>query len=321
VLAWVFFVDDIEQFHSKAVGLGVTVVSPPKKQPWGGSQAIYADPDGLHMSIVEFKSDTPCKVNMEYCILFTKDLPKAAKLYEDLYGFYEPTHYDDNWLELKLNNGGRSHSTLSVHGGEFQAGGTEGGVGQVDLGFFVKNLDEFHANALKHNLTVNETPAKAAWGGFKARYTDSFGVTHSVVQFDISAKPGEGVPKPVASLSKHIEIPVLDMARAKKFFGDVFQWTFVDHVPTYSLFKCPKEPKDLGDAMGGGLDLVTSEDKLLKYHVLCFITDNVEASLEKAVAAGGKVLVPKFEIPHVGWQAFFSDTEGNQHSFYKSIRQ
>jgi len=47
-----FFVRDVEAFHKRAVQKGVRVISEPVHEPWGGSKADYADPDGLVFSIV-----------------------------------------------------------------------------------------------------------------------------------------------------------------------------------------------------------------------------------------------------------------------------
>jgi len=39
--------------------------------------------------------------------------------------------------------------------------------------------------------------------------------------------------------------------------------------------------------------------------------DDVDATLAAVEAHGGKTLVPKTEIPHVGWWAVFADPTGN----------
>jgi len=52
-LGWA--VTDLNAFHERAQQLGVRVISPPTKQPWGGWQASYADPDGNVQSVTEIK--------------------------------------------------------------------------------------------------------------------------------------------------------------------------------------------------------------------------------------------------------------------------
>ena len=41
-------------------------------------------------------------------------------------------------------------------------------------------------------------------------------------------------------------------------------------------------------------------------------TDDINATLAKAEALGGKIIVPRSEIPGVAWFAFFADPTGNQ---------
>lgn len=49
-----FFVPNLQEWHDRIKSTPhLTVIQPPKKQAWGGSQAVYADPDGLGFSVVE----------------------------------------------------------------------------------------------------------------------------------------------------------------------------------------------------------------------------------------------------------------------------
>jgi hypothetical protein len=48
-------------------------------------------------------------------------------------------------------------------------------------------------------------------------------------------------------------------------------------------------------------------------------TDDVSASLDKVVAAGGSILVPATEIPGTGWFGMFRDPAGNQVGLFKWI--
>ena len=40
-------------------------------------------------------------------------------------------------------------------------------------------------------------------------------------------------------------------------------------------------------------------------------TDDIDATLDKAESLGGKTVIPKTEIPNVGWFGFFTDPTGN----------
>ena len=51
--------------------------------------------------------------------------------------------------------------------------------------------------------------------------------------------------------------------------------------------------------------------------VLIYIaTDDIDASLAKINKLGGKTLVPKNEIPDIGWYAVFTDPTGNKFGLY-----
>jgi lactoylglutathione lyase len=49
-----FSVSDLDAFHAEIVGKGVKCIQPPKKEQFG-KLAIYADPDGLPVSVAEGK--------------------------------------------------------------------------------------------------------------------------------------------------------------------------------------------------------------------------------------------------------------------------
>jgi lactoylglutathione lyase len=48
-----FEVEDIEPLHQKLVAKGVRCIRPPKMEDFGAKLAVYADPDGLPISISE----------------------------------------------------------------------------------------------------------------------------------------------------------------------------------------------------------------------------------------------------------------------------
>jgi len=86
------------------------------------------------------------------------------------------------------------------------------------------------------------------------------------------------------------EIPVADLARAKKFYESIFDIEMPEMVVgDQKMYTFPYEPG--GSTISGAIDKV----------------------IEKIEAAGGKVLLPKTEIsPEIGHFCFFNDTEGNR---------
>jgi len=110
----------------------------------------------------------------------------------------------------------------------------------------------------------------------------------------------------------HLEIPASDAKAAGKFYDDVFGWKIThDKAMDYTMF-------EYADKQGGGFSNVSDENPVGKV-VVYLGTDNIEATLEKIEAHGGKTVVPKSEIPTVGWFAFFQDPTGNTLALYTSM--
>jgi predicted enzyme related to lactoylglutathione lyase len=110
----------------------------------------------------------------------------------------------------------------------------------------------------------------------------------------------------------HIDIPASDTKGASQFYADVFGWKITPTEFDYPLFHAEGGP-------GGGF-ASTNTPGSMDYkvgEVLIYInTDDIDASLATVVAHGGKVLLPKTEIPQNGWFAFFADPEGNRIGLY-----
>jgi predicted enzyme related to lactoylglutathione lyase len=104
----------------------------------------------------------------------------------------------------------------------------------------------------------------------------------------------------------HIEIPCRDLARAKAFYGKVFNWTFQDVSEGYAMF-------DTGEGVGGGLDLRTEGYPTEKSVTIYVQVEDIVQSLKAVADAGGKTVQEKTKIgDEFGFYALLSDTEGNQ---------
>jgi predicted enzyme related to lactoylglutathione lyase len=110
----------------------------------------------------------------------------------------------------------------------------------------------------------------------------------------------------------HIEFSAQDREQAGKFYSDVFGWK-VQQIPemNYATFEAEGGP-------GGGFNPV-SDDYPAGTVFVYIQSDDIEATLKKIEAAGGKALIPKTEIPTVGWFAFFSDPTGNKVALYTDM--
>ncbi len=103
----------------------------------------------------------------------------------------------------------------------------------------------------------------------------------------------------------HIEIPATNPGVAGQFYSDVFDWkieTNVEH--NYVTYQ---DGGGLRGGFAGPGEPTYKPDRLLVY----LATDDIDATLAAVEANGGKTILPKTEIPHVGWWAVFADPAGN----------
>jgi predicted enzyme related to lactoylglutathione lyase len=98
----------------------------------------------------------------------------------------------------------------------------------------------------------------------------------------------------------YVEFDVADMARAKKFYGDVFGWTFKDYGPGYCEFRDGRLTGGFagaGKARGAGGPLV-----ILYANDLSDIQRRIEA-------AGGRIVTVPYYLPG-GRRFHFADPYG-----------
>ncbi|MEW6567438.1 MAG: VOC family protein [Chloroflexota bacterium] len=108
----------------------------------------------------------------------------------------------------------------------------------------------------------------------------------------------------------HIEFAAQDPAALARFYSGVFGWK-TEAMPQmdYVTFEAEGGP-------GGGFPRVDGKEYKAG-DVLAYIrTDDMDATLRRIEAAGGKTLHPKTPIPGIGWYAFFSDPDGNRVGLY-----
>lgn len=108
----------------------------------------------------------------------------------------------------------------------------------------------------------------------------------------------------------HIEIPATNSSAAGKFYGEVFGWNIqADEMYNYVQFQSEGGP-------GGGFVTVGSQEAPIEYRpdslLVYLATDDIDATLKTVEAHGGKTVLAKTEIPHVGWWAVFTDPSGNR---------
>lgn len=113
----------------------------------------------------------------------------------------------------------------------------------------------------------------------------------------------------------HFEILVEDAERAIAFYTHVFGWKIErwGDEKYWMIMTAEKDSDELG--INGGLMLrpeKTSNSGMGANAFICTMQvddfDSIAAKIEKA---GGSVAMPKFALPKMAWQGYFTDTEGN----------
>jgi uncharacterized protein len=110
----------------------------------------------------------------------------------------------------------------------------------------------------------------------------------------------------------YVEIPVTDLARARAFYTQVFGMTLGEptRVDGYDMVFFPfaeGAPGVTAALVKGDVYVPSTSGPIVYFH-----TDAIEATLAKAVAAGGHILYPVKSVGEFGHVAEFKDTEGNR---------
>ncbi len=113
----------------------------------------------------------------------------------------------------------------------------------------------------------------------------------------------------------HIEFPSTDIDKTKTFFTDIFGWTFQD-IPgfqAYALFQTP-------NGVGGGVNYDSQDDVPRDQGPIIHIeVADIDATLAKIVAMGGKTIAPKMKISdEFGYAALFLDNVGNRFGLWSA---
>ncbi|HEX5520032.1 MAG TPA: VOC family protein [Candidatus Nitrosocosmicus sp.] len=117
---------------------------------------------------------------------------------------------------------------------------------------------------------------------------------------------------------EYFQIPADDISRAKEFYNKVFGWEMQkwnnseNSDQEYWMFQTKDDEGNPG--LGGGLMKRQSP----QHTVTNFITvSSIEEYSSNIEQSGGKVIMPKTEIPNMGFFAVFLDTENNMFGIFE----
>ncbi|HEX2569232.1 MAG TPA: VOC family protein [Polyangia bacterium] len=116
------------------------------------------------------------------------------------------------------------------------------------------------------------------------------------------------MPRPI-----HFEIHAQDPERAIRFYTDLFGWQF-QRWGTNDYWIIVTGP-DGQPGINGGLVLrrgdAPGEMQAINAFVCTIEVPQLDETLGRMGALGGRMALPKMPVPGVGWLAYIKDTEGN----------
>ena len=110
------------------------------------------------------------------------------------------------------------------------------------------------------------------------------------------------MPNPVV----HFEVQSTDPQKSREFFSDVFGWQ-IDVVDMPGMEYGVVDTKTESVGINGGIAASFTDQSGVAFYIE---VDDIQGYLDKAVAAGGKELMPVTHFPGVVSVAFFSDPAG-----------
>jgi predicted enzyme related to lactoylglutathione lyase len=112
----------------------------------------------------------------------------------------------------------------------------------------------------------------------------------------------------------HFEIHADDLQRAKAFYETVFGWQFTkwDTPQEYWLITTGSDNEPgINGGMVKRMGPPPAADNPVSAFVCTVDVQGIDAVVEAATRAGGRIALPKMAVPGVGWLAYIGDTEGN----------
>jgi predicted enzyme related to lactoylglutathione lyase len=112
----------------------------------------------------------------------------------------------------------------------------------------------------------------------------------------------------------HIEIPTLDLPKCRDFYSRLFKWKIKEWSPDYYMINTGGKE--------GGAGMMLGKPEEFKPGIGVYVcVDSIDGTLVKVEPAGGKIIVPKTEIPKMGWFAILADSENNSIGIFEGMKK
>ncbi|MDO6706726.1 VOC family protein [Photobacterium sp. 1_MG-2023] len=110
----------------------------------------------------------------------------------------------------------------------------------------------------------------------------------------------------------YVEFPARDIQKTKDFFQSVFGWSFTDYGDEYTAFS------DQG-LDGGFYAAPLKSDASQGAALIVLFSDDLEATEQQVIAAGGQIIRPIFDFPG-GRRFHFTEPSGNEFAVWAEPR-
>lgn len=120
----------------------------------------------------------------------------------------------------------------------------------------------------------------------------------------------------------HFEIHADDPARASAFYASVFGWNIVkwEGAWDYWLISTGEGAPGIDGGIVPRRGERPANDAACNGYVCTTLVESLDDTMKAIEGAGGTIVVPKMEIPGIGWQAYAHDTEGNVFGIMQPVR-
>ena len=112
----------------------------------------------------------------------------------------------------------------------------------------------------------------------------------------------------------HFEIHADDPERARRFYGELFGWEFTQFggPMDYWIIKTGSEGQPgIDGGMMRRMGAPPADGQAVNAYVCTIDVDQLDESMERALALGGTLALAKMPIRGIGWLGYAKDPEGN----------
>ena len=112
----------------------------------------------------------------------------------------------------------------------------------------------------------------------------------------------------------HFDVPAEDIERAKKFYGELFDWKFTKMPGPMEYLGIATFDDSGKEGIGGGMGKRQAPDQgIVNYMGV----SSIDEFLSKVEKIGGKIVMPKTTVPGYGYLAVCLDTENNKFGLWE----